>query len=85
MQPKGYFEEKAIEGLNRLGCILPKQPTSLECQLMSQLVIVSTAIERVLSDIDDDGIAEANDVAVLSLRYALLGHKGPKYLVSNSQ
>ena len=83
--PKGYFEEKASEALGALGIILPGYHTSLECKLMNQLLLLTAAAERVLSDIDDDGIAEAMDVSVLSLREALLGHRGPKFLVANSQ
>ncbi|WP_186055598.1 hypothetical protein [Burkholderia gladioli] len=40
-------------------------------QLEAQLAIMVTAAKKVLSDIDDDGVAERHDMAVLALRNAV--------------
>lgn len=79
-KPEGYFEEKASDALAARGLVLPGTPTPLESQLMAQLLLVSGAAERVLSDVDDDGVAEADDMAVLSMRKALLGQRLPEYM-----
>jgi hypothetical protein len=79
-KPEGFFEEKASEALTARGLVLPESPTPLESQLMSQLLLISGAAERVLSDVDDDGVAEAADMAVLSMRKALLGQRLPKFM-----
>jgi hypothetical protein len=79
-KPEGYFEEKASDALVARGRVLSESPTSLECQLMLQLLLVSGAAERVLSDVDDDGVAEASDMAVLGMRKALLGQRLPKFM-----
>lgn len=40
-------------------------------QLEAQLAMMVTAAKKVLSDIDDDGVAERHDMAVLALRNAV--------------
>ncbi|NIE81957.1 MULTISPECIES: hypothetical protein [unclassified Burkholderia] len=46
-------------------------------QLEAQLAMMVTAAKKVLSDIDDDGVAERHDMAVLALRNAVkLGSAG---------
>lgn len=77
-KPEGFFEEKANNTLTGRGLVLPESPTHLESQLMAQLLLISGAAERVLSDVDDDGFAEAADTAVLRMRKALLGQRLPK-------
>jgi len=79
-KPEGYFEEKASDAWAARGLALPESPTALESKLMAQLLLISGAAERVLSDIDDDGIAEAADMAVLGMRKALLGQRLPKLM-----
>lgn len=79
-KPEGYFQEKASEAFVALGLVLPEHPTPLESRLMAQLLLVSGAAEQVLSDVDDDGIAEAADMAVLGMRKALLGQSLPKIM-----
>lgn len=79
-KPEGYFEEKASDALAASGLVLPEAPTPLESKLMAQLLLVSGAAERVLSDVDDDGVAEAQDMAVLGMRKALLGQRLPKFM-----
>lgn len=66
--PEGFFEQKACEALVALGLVLPATPTALESKLMAQLLLGCGAAERVLSDVDDDGVAEESDIAVLSMR-----------------
>lgn len=79
-KPEGFFEEKASEALTARGLVLPESPTPLESQLMAQLLLISGSAERLLSDVDDDGVAEAADMAVLSMRKALLGQRLPKLM-----
>lgn len=79
-KPEGFFEEKASEALTARGFVLPESPTPLESQLMAQLLLISGSAERVLSDMDDDGVAESADMAVLSMRMALLGQRLPKFM-----
>lgn len=79
-KPEGFFEAKASEALTARGLVLPESPTPLESQLMAQLLLISGSAERVLSDVDDDGVAEAADMAVLSMRKALLGRRLPKFM-----
>lgn len=81
--PQGYFEEKASEALEMLGLRLGENPTPLENQLMAQLLLVSGAAVAVLDDVDDDGVAEANDMAVLGLRQALKGQRRSKLMLTN--
>lgn len=78
--PQGYFEEKACDALAASGLVLPDTPTPLEAKLMAQLLLVSGAAERVLSDVDDDGVAEAADMAVLGMRKALAGQRLPEFM-----
>ncbi len=40
-------------------------------QLAAQLAMMVTAAKKILSDIDDDGVAERGDMAVLALRNAV--------------
>ncbi len=40
-------------------------------QLEARLAMMSIAAKKVLSDIDDDGVAERHDMAVLALRNAV--------------
>lgn len=40
-------------------------------QLEAQLAMMVIAVKKVLSDIDDDGVAERSDMAVLALRNAV--------------
>lgn len=40
-------------------------------QLEAQLAMIQAAARRVLSDVDDDGIAEHDDMSILALRAAL--------------
>lgn len=65
----------AIQKLAALGLTLPEFPTPLEYKLMAQLLLITESAERVLSDIDDDGIAEATDLAVFGMRAALIGKR----------
>lgn len=78
-KPEGYFEAKACGALTARGLVLPESSTPLESQLMAQLLLISGAAERVLSDVDDDGVAEAADIAVMSMRKALLGQRLPQF------
>lgn len=83
-KPEGYFEEKASDALTARGLVLPQSPTLLESKLMTQLLLLSGAAERVLSDVDDDGVAEAADMAVLSMRKALQGQRLPNFMPANA-
>lgn len=83
-KPVGYFEEKANDALTACGLVLPTSPTPLESKLMAQLLLVSGAAERVLSDVDDDGVAESADMAVLSMRKALLGQRLQDFMPANA-
>lgn len=80
IKPEGYFEEKANNSLAARGLVLPESPTDLECKLMAQLLLISGAAESVLSDIEDDGVAEDDDMAVLRMRKALQGQRLPMFL-----
>lgn len=82
--PQGYFEAKAYDALVARGLVLPRCPTPLESKLMAQLLLVSGAAERVLSDVDDDGVAEAADVAVHGMRKALQGQRLPEFMPKNT-
>lgn len=73
--PMGYFEIKVSEDLAAQGLSLGDSPSDLEIQLMRRLLLVSGAAEAVLSDVDDDGVAEADDMAVSRLRKALIGQR----------
>lgn len=75
-----YCEEKARDQLKSRGISLPEQPTPLEKRLMAELLLLSGAALRVLSDVDDDGLAEAHDIAVLGMREALVGKRLPMYM-----
>ncbi|MES2877521.1 MAG: hypothetical protein V4713_03795 [Pseudomonadota bacterium] len=79
-EPEGFFEEKASDALASRGLVLPESPTALEFKLMAHLLLICGAAERVLSDVDDDGVAEAADMAVLAMRKALLGQRLPKLM-----
>lgn len=83
-KPQGCFEEKAGDALTARGLVLPEAPTPLEFKLMAQLLLVSGAAERVLSDIDDDGVAEAADMAIRGMRKALQGQRLPKFMPLNT-
>ncbi len=51
--------------------------SSLERKLWDRLLTLQAAANAVLDDVDDDGVAEAHDVAVLGLRNAVSGHQKP--------
>ena len=82
--PQGYFEARAYDTLAARGLVLPRCPTPLESKLMAQLLLVSGAAERVLSDVDDDGVAEAADVAINAMRKALQGERLPESMPTNT-
>lgn len=91
-RPEGYFEERASDALAARGLVLPESPTPLESKLMAQLLLLSGAAERVLSDVDDDGVAEAADMAVLSMSWGrgnplplifVVGTSADKRMVNN--
>ena len=71
--PEPYFTEKARLSLESQGVCLGASPTKLEATLWKRLLLVFAAAERVLSDVDDDRVAEAQDMAILGLRSALVG------------
>ena len=48
----------------------PQTSTKLERELWSRLVRLKAAALRVLSDVDDDGVAEGADIAIQQLRAA---------------
>ena len=77
LAPEPYFTEKARLALEDQGIRLGDSPTALEKLLWKRLLLVSAAAERVLSDVDDDGVAEAHDMAILSLGKSLLGQVLP--------
>ncbi len=52
--------------------------TACEKRLWGRLVTLQAAAYRVLSDVDDDGVAEAHDMAVLALREAVAANVEPK-------
>lgn len=70
-QNPSYWTQLALEQLKGL------QPgsgaTTGEQILWGRLVALQAAANAVLSDVDDDGVAEANDMAVLGLRQAVKG------------
>ena len=67
--PKDYYnamaEEALVAAMGR-----PPMATKLERELWLRLVSLEAAALRVLSDIDDDGVAEGADVAIQRLRAA---------------
>ncbi|MFT3819807.1 MAG: hypothetical protein QM750_19715 [Rubrivivax sp.] len=64
-----YFAARAQEALtSELGQVTPT--TALERKLWARLVRLEAAALRVLSDVDDDGVAERSDVAITELRAA---------------
>jgi len=74
----GYWTQLAFEQLSLEQGLLPgNDATDYEKLLWGRLVALQAAANAVLSDVDDDGVAEANDMAVLGLRQAV---KGPPKL-----
>lgn len=73
----GYWTQLALEQLSCQPGLLPgHSATPCETLLWSRLVALQAAANAVLSDIDDDGVAEKDDMAVLGLRHAVKGlHK----------
>ncbi len=73
-QEPGYWTQLALEQLSSQEGLLPgNNATACEKLLWNRLVALQAAANAVLSDVDDDGIAEANDMAVLGLRQAVKG------------
>ncbi|WP_371436204.1 hypothetical protein [Polaromonas sp.] len=64
----GYWHEQAVHQLG-----LQPGPVATACEklLWSRLVALQAAAYAVLSDVDDDGVAEAQDMAVMRLRKAV--------------
>ncbi|WP_141396376.1 hypothetical protein [Polaromonas sp. AET17H-212] len=79
-QPEpGYWTQLALAQLISQQGLLPgSNATACEKLLWGRLVALQAAANAVLSDVDDDGIAEANDMAVLGLRQAVKGPQKPK-------
>ncbi len=72
--PTGYWTQLAVKQLSSQPGLQPdKAATAREKKLWAQLVALQAAANAVLSDVDDDGIAEAQDMAVLGLRQAVGG------------
>ena len=72
-----YWHDKAVEQLSRQSGLRPMvDSTNCEKLLWNRLVELQSAAYAVLSDVDDDGVAEANDMAIRGLRDAVKG-KGP--------
>lgn len=64
---KSYFDEQAEQVL---AAAFAPASTALERHLWARLVKLEAAALRVLSDVDDDGVAEEADVAIQQLRAA---------------
>lgn len=79
-QPEpGYWTQLALAQLGRQQGLQPgSNATACEKLLWGRLVDLQAAAIAVLSDVVDDGIAEANDMAVLGLRHAVEGPQKPK-------
>lgn len=70
----GYWTQLALQQLGREPGLLPgENATNCERLLWNRLVALQAAANAVLSDVDDDGIAKAHDMAVLGLRQAVKG------------
>lgn len=70
----GYWTQLAVEQLSSQPGLQPGSiATAREKILWVRLVALQAAANAVLSDVDDDGIAEAQDMAVLGLRQAVAG------------
>lgn len=68
----GYWHALAVTRLSAHPGLKPGDgATPCEKLLWRRLVDLQAAAYGVLSDIDDDGVAEANDMAVLGLRQAV--------------
>lgn len=75
----GYWTQLALEQLSSQNGLLPgSNATACEKLLWNRLVALQAAANAVLSDVDDDGIAEAKDMAVLGLRQAVNGLPKPR-------
>ncbi len=72
-EPDGdYWRDLAVERLGLQPGLKPdNDATACEKRLWKRLVALQAAAYRVLSDVDDDGIAEAHDMAILGLREAV--------------
>lgn len=67
-----YWRDLAVEQLKAQGVLPPLVGANTsEILLWGRLVTLHAASLSVLSDVDDDGIAEAQDTAILGLREAL--------------
>lgn len=74
-----YWRDLAVERLGALPGLRPGVgATACEKRLWGHLVTLQAAAYRVLSDVDDDGVAEAHDMAVLGLREAVAVSVAPK-------
>lgn len=71
----GYWTQIALEQLK--GTQPASGATAGEKVLWGRLVDLQAAANAVLSDVDDDGVAEANDMAILGLRHAVKGARKP--------
>jgi hypothetical protein len=70
----GYWHDRAVEKLNTQDRLKPgPDATHSEKRLWARLVELQAAAYAVLSDVDDDGVAEAHDMAILGLRNAVNG------------
>lgn len=70
----GYWTQRALEQLSAQPGLQPgPAATSCEKLLWARLVALQAAANAVLSDVDDDGLAEKDDMAVLGLRQAVKG------------
>jgi len=67
----GYWTQLALEQLK--GIQPASGATAGEKVLWGRLLALQAASNAVLSDVDDDGVAEANDISVLGLRQAVKG------------
>lgn len=74
-----YWRDLAMERLELQTGLKPgNDATACEKKLWKRLVALQAAAYRVLSDVDDDGIAEAHDMAILGLRQAVDGPPEPR-------
>ena len=74
-----YWRDLAAHQLDAQPGLKPGNgSTACEKRLWGRLVALQAAANRVLSDVDDDGVAEAHDMAVLGLREAVAVSVEPK-------